>query len=120
MKKSIVAAWVDAYRRAWESNDPAGIGALFAKKARYFHTPFAEPWEGREAIVAQWLARKDEPGTTTFRCEVIATKGDTGVVRGWTQYLEPPGEYSNIWVIRFDERGRCREFTEWWVQRPQP
>ena len=109
---------MDAYRRAWESNDPADIGRLFAKKARYFHTPFAEVWEGREAIVEQWLARKDEPGTTTFRYEVIATKGDRGLVRGWTHYLETRNEYSNIWVIRFNARGRCREFTEWWVQQP--
>jgi len=119
MKKSPVAAWVDDYRRAWESNDPAGIGRLFAKQACYYHTPFAEPWVGRDVIVAEWLARKDEPGTTTFRYEVIAARGDTGVVRGWTTYLETRNEYSNIWVIRFNDRGRCREFTEWWVQRPE-
>lgn len=118
MKKSIVTAWVEAYRRAWESNDPAEIGKLFAKKAVYYHTPFAEPWAGREAIVAEWLARKDAPGTTTFRYEVLAARGDTAVVRGWTRYLEPPAEYSNIWLIRFNKRGRCREFTEWWAQAP--
>jgi hypothetical protein len=26
-------AWVDAYLRAWSSNDPAAIGALFAPDA---------------------------------------------------------------------------------------
>jgi hypothetical protein len=118
VKKSDAAAWVEAYRRAWESNDPADIGRLFAKKAVYHHTPFAEAWEGRETIVAEWLARKDEPGTTTFRYEVLAARGATAVVRGWTTYLESHNEYSNIWVIRFNKRGRCHEFTEWWVQAP--
>jgi hypothetical protein len=25
--------------------------------------------------------------------------------------------YSNLWVIRFDADGRCREFTEWYMRR---
>jgi hypothetical protein len=41
-------------------------------------------------------------------------------VRGWTKYFEPEREYSNIWVIRFDDEGRCTEFTEWWMRRKQP
>ena len=26
--------------------------------------------------------------------------------------------YDNCFVIRFDGDGRCREFTEWFMQRP--
>ena len=30
-----IAAWVDSYRRAWESNDPADIRAVFTEDALY-------------------------------------------------------------------------------------
>ena len=55
-------AWVDGYVRAWNSNDPAAIGALFSEDAAYYTEPYRAPWRGREEIVRQWLDRKDEPG----------------------------------------------------------
>lgn len=117
MDASAVAAWVDGYVRAWNSNDPADIGRLFTKAAVYYPGPFEAPWVGRDAIIAEWLNRQDAPGSTTFRYEVLATGPRLGVVRGWTRYHRPPREFSNIWLVRFDARGRCREFTEWWIQR---
>jgi uncharacterized protein (TIGR02246 family) len=112
-----VRAWVEGYREAWESNDPEAIGALFAEGARYLTEPYAEPWVGRDQIVARWLDARDEPGQTEFRFEVLAVDGPLGFVRGWTRYLDPPPrDYSNLWVIRLDEAGRCEEFTEWWMK----
>jgi uncharacterized protein (TIGR02246 family) len=118
MDAAAVAAWVDNYVRAWNSNDPVDIGGLFTDDAVYFTGPFDQAWQGRDTIVREWLARQDEPGTTTFRYEVLATGPDVGIVRGWTQYhVEPPSEFSNMWLIRFGADGRCREFTEWWVEK---
>jgi uncharacterized protein (TIGR02246 family) len=51
-----VTDWVSGYVRAWNSNDPAGIGDLFAEDAAYYTAPFEEPWRGRETIVKHWLA----------------------------------------------------------------
>ncbi len=116
MDESTVAAWVERYVRAWETNDPAAIGDLFAEDARYAQRPDDEPWRGRAGIVAGWLENKDGPGTWTFRSEVLATAGDLAFVRGWTHYIDPPADYSNLWVIRFDSDGRCVEFTEWWME----
>jgi len=107
--------WAVGYVLAWENNDAAAIGALFTEDARYFTAPFAEPWRGRAAIVAGWLGRKDEPGTWSFRSEILAAAGDLGFVRGWTRYVDPPTEYSNLWVVRLAADGRCAEFTEWWM-----
>jgi uncharacterized protein (TIGR02246 family) len=115
--KRTVEAWVEGYLRAWKSNDPQEIAQLFTEDAAYFTGPFAEPWQGRQAIVQNWLARKDEPGSWSFRYEVLATGEDLGVVRGWTRYLKPEREFSNIWMVRLDETGRAEEFTEWWVDR---
>ena len=117
MDSLVVAAWVDRYVHAWNSNDPVEIGALFSEDAAYYTGPFDTAWIGREAIVRGWLARQDAPGSTTFRFEVIATTSDAGIIRGWTQYRDPPREFSNIWLVHFDSNSRCAEFTEWWVQR---
>jgi ketosteroid isomerase-like protein len=111
-----VERWVEAYRRAWESNRPDEVGALFADDARYFTEPFAEPWEGRETIVSNWLDRRDEPGQTTFVSRVIGLDGDLAFVQGRTEYRAPKEvTYRNLWVIRLAPDGRASEFTEWWM-----
>jgi hypothetical protein len=28
--------------------------------------------------------------------------------------------WDNCFVMRFDPEGRCREFTEWFIERPKP
>lgn len=117
MNKENIAAWVENYRRAWQTNNPKHIARLFARDAAYYRDPFAKPWQGRDEITREWLAHADAPGDYEFRYEVIGTGRDTGVVRGWTKYNHPPREYSNIWLIRFDDAGRCVEFTEWWKER---
>jgi hypothetical protein len=40
------------------------------------------------------------------------------VVQGETVYHSLHRTYSNLWVIRLDQEGRCTEFTEWWMQHP--
>jgi ketosteroid isomerase-like protein len=108
---------VESYVKAWDTNDPQDIRALFTPDARYFTEPHAQPWTGHDAIVAEWLGRKDEPGDHTFRWEILAMDGDLGFVRGWTTYIqEDPKEYGNLWVIRLTDDGRASEYTEWWVR----
>jgi hypothetical protein len=113
--------WLAGYLRAWRSDDPAEIGALFTADALYYTGPFDEPWAGREAIIAGWIGRGDSQNQWTFRHEILAVEGATGVVRGWTVYAataeEPETEYSNIWVVRLVDGGQAREFHEWWVER---
>lgn len=116
MDRDTVDRWMRAYIEAWQTNDPASIGALFTEDARYYTAPHREPWGGRQAIVDGWIARKDEPGQWDFRYEIVAIADDVAFVQGWTDYPEDqPKAYSNLWVIRLDEEGRCSEFTEWWM-----
>jgi uncharacterized protein (TIGR02246 family) len=111
-------AWVEGYVRAWNSNDPAEIGALFSEDAAYYTEPYSPPWRGRDEIVRQWLERRDEPGETEFRWQPLTVAPDLAVVQGETLYRIPPRTYSNLWVIRLDAGGRCAEFTEWWMRHP--
>jgi ketosteroid isomerase-like protein len=115
----VLAEWIDGYVRAWNSNDPAEIGALFTDDAVYSTEPYAEPWRGREAIVEGWLKIKDEPGNATFEWRPLVETPEASIIVGTTVYREPPETYSNLWVIRLDSGGRCREFTAWWMKHPQ-
>ena len=108
--------WVERYVEAWASNDADDIRALFTEDATYLTAPYREPWRGWDAIVEGWLDRKDEPGTCSFRSEVLGTDEDLAFVRGWTVYDDEEYPTSNLWVIRLAGDGRASEFVEWWME----
>lgn len=116
-----LTAWVNAYVRAWNSNDPADIRALFTDDATYRTEPFATPWRGHQEIVDKWLSIKDEPGDAQFTWQPLAVTADVATIQGETVYRSPREQtYSNLWVIRLAADGRCAEFTEWWMLHPSP
>lgn len=118
-----MVGWLDAYVQAWETYSPEAIGALFGEDATNSYHPYDEPVRGREAIVASWLKDPDPPGTYEGSYEPIAVEGNVAVVQGRNRYFqdsarpEPTKEWDNIFVIRFDEAGLCRSFSEWYVAR---
>jgi ketosteroid isomerase-like protein len=109
-----VDRWVERYVHAWASNDAADIEALFTEDARYFTAPYRAPYSGHDEIVRWWLERAQEPGTWTFRHEVLAVQGDLAFVQGWTTEQGDDDAW-NLWIVRFDEEGRASEFVEWWM-----
>ncbi|KAB2341370.1 nuclear transport factor 2 family protein [Actinomadura rudentiformis] len=114
-----LSAWIGGYRRAWESNDPDDILALFTPDAVFFTEPYATPFRGHEEIVAGWLAKRDEPGAATFTWEPVTETPELGVIRARTDYPALGETYSNLWVICFAPDGRATEFTEWWMEHPR-
>jgi hypothetical protein len=112
------------YVEAWRSYDPDAIGDLFTEDAEYRYHPYDEPVRGRAAIVASWLEedRRDEPGTWEARYEPLAVDGDVAVAVGTSSYFDDAGGvdrvYYNNYVMRFDGTGRCRSFTEYYMQNP--
>jgi ketosteroid isomerase-like protein len=118
-----VAAWLDRYTQAWGTYDPADIGALFSDDAVYFDDPFTEGIRGREAIVASWLEDRDEPGTYEGSYRPVLVAGDQAVARGYSRYYDTNGtvaqEFDNLFLLRFDGDGRCAEFREWYMQKPE-
>lgn len=112
--------WLDRYVAAWKSYDPQQIGDLFAENAEYRYHPMDEPVTGREAIVADWLGGRDDPGTYDAKYQPLAIDGQNHVARGWSRYLNPDGttrdEYWNVYLVTFDADGRATSFTEWWIR----
>src|SRR5438067_1125479 len=110
--RATVSAWLDKYIRAWQSYDPQQIGDLFTEDAVYYYDPFNPPAQGRKAIVSAWLEKPDPPGSFEARYEPVAVEGDVAVATGRTRYFgedrsTEKAEYSNVFVLRFDEYGRC-------------
>lgn len=122
MTRDDVQRWLDDYVEAWRTYDPARIEALFSADARYHYQPWAEPVEGRERIVANWLASRDEPDSWQAEYRPLAVEGDVAVAGGLTTYRDHQGRgpkrYHNIFVLRFDADGRCAEFTEHYMEGP--
>lgn len=117
--RETVADWVAGYIRAWDSNEPAHIRALFTPDAEYRYRPTDEPVVGHDAITASWLDGPDQAGDYTFSWDIVAVEGGTAAVQGRTDYLagEAAGRlYANLWVIRFAEDGRAASFTEWYME----
>lgn len=130
MTREEVDRWLGAYVEAWKNYDRGLIEALFAEGVSYRYHPADEPITGREAVVESWLGEgdhpdasdRDEPGTFDPSYRAVAVDGDVAVATGTSSYSDSPGGpvarvYDNCFVMRFDSEGRCREFTEWFVQR---
>jgi ketosteroid isomerase-like protein len=123
--------WLQAYVAAWHSYDRGQIEALFAEDVTYRYHPYDEPVTGRAAVVASWLGEdepagastRDEPGTFDAGYRAVAVDGPVAVAVGTSRYRGTPGgpiekTFDNCFVIRFDDDGRCVDFTEWYMKRP--
>jgi ketosteroid isomerase-like protein len=131
MRREDVDRWLEAYIEAWKSYDRELIRALFSDDVEYRYHPYDPPVGGADAVVASWLGEgdhasastRDEPGTYDAEYRTVAVDGDVAVATGSSSYRESPDGpvvrvYDNCYVMRFDSAGRCREFTEWFLQRP--
>jgi ketosteroid isomerase-like protein len=124
--EAAVNRWLAAYVDAWRSYDPAQIGDLFNDDAVYRYHPWDEPTpshvRGRDAIVASWLHDQDAPGSWTAEYGAWIVSGDRAVAVGTSRYLGEGGavesEYHNVFLLVFDDEGRCREFSELYMKRP--
>lgn len=114
--------WLEEYVEAWRTYEPEKIRNLFSEDALYFYSPFDEETylRGREAIVADWLKQPDAVGSWEAHYAPVAVERNVGVAQGRTRYFKPDGsiekQFDNIFVLHFDDAGRCTRFTEWYMQ----
>lgn len=123
MTRSQVTAWLKSYGRAWRASGTAGLAELFTENATYQLSPYDEPIAGLAAIAAMWERERTGPDERfTMSSEIVALDTNVAVVRIEVHYDgPPPRQYRDLWVIRFDETGRCEAFEEWpfWPERPR-
>jgi mannose-6-phosphate isomerase-like protein (cupin superfamily) len=114
-------AWLDVYERLWRTAGAAGLDALFSEDAQYLQSPYEPPHSGLAEIAAMWEATRDGPDEAfTMERSVVAVDGDTGIARVVVCYGEPvTQEYTDLWLVRFDDTGRATRFEEWpyWPSR---
>lgn len=133
MQKADVDRWLRAYVEAWKTYDRERIAALFSDEVSYRYHPYDEPLRGRDAVVASWLGEdnhagastRDDPDTYDASYRTVAVDGNVAFATGTTRYSRTPGAppnrvFDNCFVMSFDTAGRCREFTEWYMERPGP
>lgn len=122
-----VQGWLDRYIAAWRSYDAAAIGDLFSEDATYRYHPWDDPIETRAEIVRAWIApdgkesSRDEPDSWDASYEPFAVDGQHAVAVGWSRYFAagntPEKLYHNVYLLEFDGEGRCRSFTEYFVEQ---
>lgn len=113
---------MDAYERAWRSPGTAALAELFTVDASYRPSPWSPALRGLEEICDFWEAEREGPDEAfTMVSDVVAVEADTAVVRVEVVYLRASGgRWRDLWVIRLDDDGRCREFEEWPFAPEQP
>jgi ketosteroid isomerase-like protein len=117
MDHAAFQAWLDRYIGAWRTGDADDISALFSPDATYSYGPYREPVSGRDAIVADWTTDRDAPGSWEAEYRPVAVDGNVAVATGESRYTNGR-TYSNIFVCRFDDEGRCSDFREWFMEHP--
>jgi len=130
MTKEDVDRWLVDYVAAWKSYDRDQIAALFTEEIAYRYHPYDDPIRGRDEVVRAWreegdhpeAGTRDDPGTYEAEYKAVAVDGETAVATGWSSYKDSVDgpvvrTYDNCFVMRFDDDGRCREFTEWYMRR---
>ena len=127
MDDPTVARWLAEYVEAWTSYDPSSIEKLFTEDALYRYHPWEEPTpshvRGRDAIVASWLEHQDAPGSWTAEYSPWLVRDERAVAVGVSRYFAADrttveSEYHNVFLLVFDEEGRCSEFAEIYMKRP--
>ncbi len=111
-----LAAWIDAYRRAWEEADTDLILTLFTEDANYRSNAFEAPHLGHEGIRAYWDGVTSQQRDVRVQMGRPFPDGDRVAVEWWTT-MESGGEEVTLpgcLVLRFEADGRCSDLREYW------
>lgn len=121
LSRADLGAWLAAYERAWETKDPAGAASLFAANARYFETPYAEPFKGPAGVRDYWAMVTADQRDIDFKSTPVAIEGNTAVAQ-WSATLTTIStgarvELNGVFVLEFDADKHCTLLREWWHAR---
>lgn len=114
-------AWLARYGDAWESRDADKAAALFTPEATYHEMPFDAPIEGAAKIREYWARVTADQRDVDFSARPIMVDGDAGVAE-WSARFRTAStgatiELNGVFVLEFDDAGRCTSLREWWHVR---
>lgn len=118
LDRSVVSAWLDGYKNAWENRDAEQAAALFTEDATYRVNPHEDPNEGRSGIREYWSNVTADQRDITFGSKILTTYGRTAVVH-WTAEFNSISSGSKInldgiFLLNFNDAGLCTRLREWW------
>jgi nuclear transport factor 2 (NTF2) superfamily protein len=111
-----VAAWIEAWREGWPTEDVDLIAARYRPDAPYRSHPFREPTTSHDYVSQAFTEEK------LVRCwfgEPVV-EGDRAAVQYWAILRTPDGTDITIAGhshLRFDEDGLVAEHRDYWTQR---
>ncbi len=118
LEESAFTAWLEAYKAAWQTRDPAAAAALFTPAASYHEMPFDPPIEGTEGIAAYWAKAVAGQKDVRFTYEILACAGDEGICHWHCAFSGTAGgetiELDGILRCRFADPDHVDRFQEWW------
>ena len=117
-----VGEWLARYIDVWKSGDRSRVAELFTDDAAYYADPFEAPRHGHAAIAEYWQLTGDPADAFEAHYEPFAIAGDLAIATGFSRYFDESRsrvdkEYGNIFVLRFEDDGRCSEYREWYMLR---
>jgi hypothetical protein len=111
-------AWLERYGLAWENRDPEAAAALFSEDVKYYETPFIAPAQGRDGVREYWSHATRNQSDIRFSHDIVSVSAGLGIARWWVEYRRLSSDVlvrlDGIFLLRFDDRGLCRELREWW------
>ena len=110
------SAFVEGYRRTWETWDIEGFVGLFDDEVVYVAHPTEEKFVGKDALTRYVLKEKDAQGAVRVRMGEPIVDGDRVVAEFWVLATND-GEEASIagcLIARLDASGRCVQFREYW------
>ena len=114
-------AWLGRYEQAWENKDAEAAAGLFSENARYFETPYSDPFEGPAGVRDYWARVTADQRDIDFRYSVIATEGNIGIASWSVTFITISEgtkiELNGVFVLEFGSSDRCAVLREWWHLR---
>lgn len=133
-----IEAFMQGYKRAWETSDENLLASLFAEDGCYHNTPFATQ-TGHEQIKQYWQRTKLQKDIK-LDFEILHAHATGGIAHWHTTYQVTSEEMFKMWaastgtnmlalrpgdplprlaldgvaVVDLDDRGLCRHFRIWW------
>lgn len=118
--ESRLARWLDRYGAAWEARDGEAAAELFTAGAVYHWGPF-DVLHGVAAVTRRWAAATADQRDISFEHAPLGLAGGLAYAHWRCRFRRRSTglrcELDGVFVLRFDEDGRCSELREWWLQR---